>query len=75
MIITFFNLILKFVELQDYNVSMYIVADENRRGLFASKLSQDAFTPIRGRVKFWSYDHVSALHSKSFELAMLGSGL
>lgn len=49
---------IKFVELQDFNAQMFIVADEKRRALFEEKNAQVAFRPIKPRVEFRSYDDV-----------------
>lgn len=69
------NSLLKFVELQDFNTQMYIVADEVRRKEFLSKISLEAFKPISKRVNFWSYNDVAELHSKTSEFANIESKL
>lgn len=56
--------LLKFVEFQDFRVNCYIVADNQRRAEFDSKIALTAFTPIKSLVKFWNYDAVSELHTK-----------
>jgi hypothetical protein len=69
------NSLMKFVELQDYNSSFYIVADEPRRREFTSKLSMNVFQAIRGRVKFWAYEQVADYHARTAELAAVESRL
>ncbi len=59
-----YNSLLKFVELQDFRTSFYIVADNQRQAEFASKISLSAFAPIKSFVKFWNYDLVLDLHAK-----------
>jgi len=62
------NSLVKFVELQDFRTDMIIVSDVNRRRQFEATLSLNAFQPIKNFVSFWSYQQLSQLHSKSFEL-------
>ena len=62
------NSLVKFVELQDFRTDMIIVSDISRKRLYELTLSMNAFKPIKDFVSFWSYQHLSQLHSKSFEL-------
>lgn len=62
------NSLIKFVELQDFRTDMVIVADEIRRKHYDEVLFLNAFKSIRDFVRFWSYDQLSQLHSKTFEL-------
>lgn len=64
----FQNSLLKFVELQDFNVQFRVVADKARKRLFESKISQAAFEPIAKRVKFINYDDISKTHQHEFEI-------
>ncbi|MDP2777982.1 MAG: hypothetical protein Q8O48_10105, partial [Anaerolineales bacterium] len=59
-----YNSLLKFVEFQDFRINFYIVADNQRRAEFDSKIGFSAFTSIKPFVKFWNYDSVSELHTK-----------
>ncbi len=59
-----YNSLLKFVELQDFRTHFYIVADNQRQAEFDSKISLNAFAPIKPFVKFWNYDSVLDLHTK-----------
>ena len=69
------NSLLKFVELQDYNTNFFIVADKARKNEYASKLSFDAFTPIKSRVQFLDYDRLSEWHTKTFEIVSVENNL
>ena len=64
----FQNSLLKFVELQDYHVEFFIVADEARKKEYDTKLSLTAFTSIHNRVRFMNYERVSSWHTKISEL-------
>lgn len=50
------NSLLKFEDLQDFNVRMLIVADNSRRQAFERKKAEAAFKPISRRVDFLSYE-------------------
>lgn len=63
--------LLKFVELQDFNVQFKIVADSHRKTEYQSKLSYNAFKPIQGRVQFLDYETLSELHSKTTALSLI----
>lgn len=56
--------LLKFAELQDFRTNFYIVADSQRQAEFDSKISLNAFAPIKSFVRFWDYDSVLDLHAK-----------
>ena len=62
------NSLIKFVELQDFRTDMIIVADKSRKRQYDQTILLNAFKPIKDYVCFWSYQQVSQLHSKSFEL-------
>jgi len=62
-----YNSLLKFMELQDFRTSFFIVADSHRQAEFESKISSNTFSSIRPFVKFWNYDLVLNLHSKVSE--------
>jgi hypothetical protein len=59
-----YNSLLKFVEFQDFRIKFYVVADILRRAEFESKISLNAFVPIKPFVGFWDYDAVSEFHTK-----------
>ena len=69
------NSLLKFVELQDYNVNFFIVADKARKIEYAGKLGLSAFTPIKTRVQFMDYDKLSDWHTKTFEIVSVENNL
>ena len=50
------NSFLKYMDLQDFFVRMFIVADINRRAEFEQKRNYKAFEEIAGRVHFLPYD-------------------
>lgn len=62
-----YNSLLKFVELQDFRVKFYIVADNHRKMEFDNKIALNAFTPIKPFTKFLDYDRVAELHTKVSE--------
>ena len=66
-----YNSLLKFVEFQDFRVQFHIVADAMRRAEYEDKMSQAAFKPIRGLVRFLDYERLSALHTRHSEIAAL----
>lgn len=63
------NSLLKFVELQDFNVNMFIVAANVRQKEFQIKLNLNAFVPIQTRVRFLNYEKLAEWHSKVHEFA------
>jgi hypothetical protein len=67
----FKNSLLKFLELQDFNVDFRIVADKKREQQFLSTMTFSAFKNIEHRVKFLSYDVVADLHVKTVELNLI----
>lgn len=69
------NSLLKFVELQDYNASFFIVADEVRRREYIGKLSLSAFVPITTRIQFMDYNKLSEWHTKTFEIVSVENNL
>jgi len=71
----FQNSLLKFTELQDFNLKFFIVADEARKREYDSKLSLNAFSVIQNRVKFMSYDSVSDWHARTYEITSFEKGL
>lgn len=67
------NSLLKFNDLQDFYSKFYIVSATVRKREFESKIEYRAFKEIKERTKFIDYDFVSNLHTKSFELALIGN--
>lgn len=64
------NSLLKYTDLQDFNVKMYIVADEARKNEFNTKLNYAALKSIKERVKFISYEDITQLHTNAFSTAI-----
>lgn len=71
----FKNSLLKFLELQDFNVDFRIVADKRREKQFRSALGSTAFRNIEHRIKFLPYDVVAELHVKTVELSLIEANL
>lgn len=69
----FKNSLLKFVELQDFNVDFRIVADKRKETFYNSIISMTAFRSIAHRVRFLSYDLIAELHVKTVELTLIES--
>jgi len=65
------NSLLKFVELQDFNISMFIVTDGVRQREFQTKLNLNAFLSIKKRVRFLDYEKLADWHSKIYEFTNL----
>jgi hypothetical protein len=65
------NSLVKFVELQDFRTGMISVADESRKKQYEQTIILNAFMPVKNYVSFWSYQQLSKLHSKSFELKVI----
>lgn len=69
------NSLVKFVELQDFYASFFIVADAVRKKEYEEKLRLAAFTAIQGRSKFMSYDQLSELHTKTYQIVNIESSI
>jgi hypothetical protein len=62
------NSLLKYVELQDFNIKFYIISDKLRKREYDSKISLNAFHPIKNRVTFMDYDKLAEWHTKTAEI-------
>jgi hypothetical protein len=71
----FKNALLKFLELQDFNVQMYIVSYKERQKEFLSKIELSAFKPIKRKTKFIDYEGVSKWHELAYKLRLTESGI
>lgn len=71
----FIKSLLKFLELQDFNMKYYIISDYVRKQEFLDKILLNAFLPIKSRVIFMDYDKLSEWHTKSYESAVLENEL
>jgi len=65
------NSLLKFMDLQDFNASFFIVANKVRKAEYESKIAFSAFAPIKERVQFMDYDKLSEWHTKTHEIVAL----
>jgi hypothetical protein len=68
------NALSKFVQLQDFAARFFIIADTLRQREFTDKIALTAFSDVRRRVLFESYEYVAGLHAKLTELALLEQG-
>ena len=61
----FRNSLVKFVELQDFNVRMNIIIpnDKAKRDKFNQEIEKIAFATIRSRVKCYTYDYIEGLYA------------
>ncbi len=69
------NSLLKFLELQDFFVEYFIVADDVRKKEYEYKISLNAFIAIKKRVKFLGYEQLSEWHTKTYEIVSLESNI
>jgi len=69
----FKNALLKFLELQDFNVQMYIASYKERKSEFLSKSEFSGLKPIKGKIHFITYEEVSQWHARSYELMITES--
>jgi hypothetical protein len=69
------NSLLKFVDLQDFYIDFFIVADLARKNGYTSKLSFIAFDGIRKRTKFLSYSQLSEWHTKTYQIVTLENAI
>lgn len=65
----------RFLELQDFNTEMRIVASEHRRKQYEDKMKLVAFEPLKGRVEMRSYDEISNEHASLFDGSSLRNHL
>lgn len=68
---TFTNALSKFCELQDFHAEFYCVAEEARRGKFERELGKSAFSSIKTRCEFRSYERIE----QDYRLALQKSSI
>lgn len=56
----FRDALIKFSELQDFLIGFYCVAEDNRRNKFEKEIRKNAFSPIKNRVTFVTYEEVES---------------
>lgn len=61
----------KFMELQDFNTKMFIVAPHTRENEFKRILEQPTFKKIEKQVLFWNYEKVEKLYNAEKEITDL----
>lgn len=61
----FRNSLVKFVELQDFNTKMNIIApnDESKKNKFIKEINKAAFSSIADRVRFFDYEYIIKLYN------------
>ncbi|MEA3450463.1 MAG: hypothetical protein U9Q83_01010 [Bacteroidota bacterium] len=61
----FRNSLVKFVELQDFNTSMTLIApkDDNKIRKFKQEIEKSAFVSIKNKVKFFDYEYIVKLYN------------
>ena len=69
------NSLVKFVELQDFYTNFFIVADIVKKREYEQKLEYAAFTAIRDRSKFMSYDQLAEWHTNTYKTARIESSI
>lgn len=68
------NSLLKFNDMQDFYVKMFIVADIHRKEEYFKKIEYSAFASLREpvkRVQFLSYDDLRKLYEQEIERQMM----
>lgn len=65
----FRNSLVKFVELQDFDTSMYLIAphDKSKLNKYQQEIEKSAFASIKDRVKFYDYDTIIGLYNAQRE--------
>ena len=66
----FRNSLVKFVELQDFTTSMIMIApnDKSKFNKYNQEIEKSAFSSIKERVKFYTYDKVIGLYNAQIEV-------
>ncbi len=63
--------LLRFLELQDFNVKMYVVSHKYRQKELVSVFNYSAFKTIKERIKFLSFEDLSQWHARVYELSLV----
>jgi hypothetical protein len=64
------NSFIKYYELQDFNSSFYIIAEERKRQRFNDLLDQSIFVVMKNRIQFRSYEMLAQIHSVAFKQSL-----
>lgn len=67
----FQNSLGKYADLQDFYSKFFLVSPIEKKRQFEKIINIDIFKEIRNRVHFVDFNHISALHSKTIEIAEL----
>ncbi len=65
---SFKNSLIKFNELQDFNVSMFVVAPEVKKNEYKSVINFSAFENIKDKTKFLDYSTIDKLYENSIKM-------
>ena len=65
------NSLAKFGDFQSLHANFYIVAREERREQFDTLINRPIFSPLRNRVKFFTYENLVKQHEMMSELASM----
>ena len=63
------NSLLKFNDLQDFHVRMFIVSDVKRQKEYEQKIKYSSFSDISGRVSFLGYDWLVKQYEHEIEVS------
>lgn len=61
---TFYNAFRRFLELQDFRVDFYVVAEGEKKQEFERKIASHTYAAIRASIKFSNYEEIADLHAK-----------
>ena len=61
------NSLTKYIDLQDFYVRMFIVADKRRRPEYQAKLTRSSFEEIKDRVKFLDFETLVKQYENALE--------
>ncbi len=67
----FQNSLSKYADLQDFNSKFVLVSPIEKKRRFEDIINSDIFREVKNRVQFLDFDYVSALHSRTTEMAQL----
>jgi len=65
----FQNSLIKYCDLQDFNVNMIIVADKAQKSKLSGKLNYSVFKNIQKKIQFWPYERVVLEYEYAYKLS------
>ena len=63
----FRNSLVKFVELQDFQTKMILVAPKEKRNKFEQEIKKSAFSSIKNKVEFHNYESIEKLYNAQIQ--------